>query len=267
MAHPLKGEVDKARSNRDAEGVKGHNDKLRRMTRDYGAADKSMFKVARGELVNGPQDDPGYGAIPDDAVSNDRGDRPRRTSAANPIATYKRGGRVRDREKAEARASGGEVPGRAFGGGVISRARGGRSRAKGATHVNVIIQQPSGNTPVVPPPVIPPVGVGGPPPAMKPPGAPPGVGGPPMGGMPMPPPPGLPPPGMIPPRKRGGRIEKHEDAAQDAAEIRSMVKPSALKRASGGSIKMTAGSESGPGRLEKTAARARRKGGDKAVEV
>lgn len=260
MAHPNK-----------KEGVVGHNAKLKKMTEHYGAADPAMVKKAPGTLPNGPQEDPGFGVEGDAPVA--RGDRARRSSAANPIATYKRGGRVHDREKAEARACGGEVPARAFGGGVIQRARGGRSSKKGATHVNVIIQQPSGNQPVVPPPVVPPVAMGGPPGMPpKPPMAPPGAGGPPglppgigPGAGPMPP--GLPPPGMMPPRKRGGRIE-HEDAAEDAAEIRSMVKDSALKkRARGGSIKMTAGSESGPGRLEKTAARARRQAGDKNAEV
>lgn len=297
MAHPLSKEI---------EGVTGHNAKLKRMTRDYGAANKSMYKVARGELENNPQEDPGYGAEPDDAVSKDRGDRPRRTSAANPIATYKRGGRVHEREKAEHRAEGGSVrplkplsdafsdaaslsrkdaanaarvdradkeaesttkrilgsvQKRAFGGGVIQRARGGKA-PKPATSINIIVSPQS--KPDAGNPALPPTGVGPVPPPMP--------GGPPPGGPPgMPPPPGGMPPGGIPPglmaamgggRKRGGRV--HADAKEDAAEIRSMVKPSAL-RARGG--RMTAGAESGPGRLEKTAWRAKRQAGDKTAEV
>lgn len=255
MAHPMKDDAGNSSTK-----------KFKSLTRDYGAANKSMFKPAPGTLANGPQEDPGYGAIPDDAVSNDRGDRPRRSSAANPIATYKRGGRVHEREKATARAEGGAVPGRAFGGGIMSRQSGGRTKKAPATAINIIVspQAPAGANPALPPGGIGPT----PPPMPKPPmGPPPGgpAGGPPPG-MPMPPgatPPGM-PPGMPPMgRKAGGRV--HDDAKEDAAQIKSMVKGSALKRAAGG--RMTAGSESGPGRLQKTAIRARRQAGDKNAEV
>lgn len=280
MAHPMK----------DTAG-NSSTKKFKSLTRDYGAADKSMFSTARGELVNGPQKDSGYGDEPDDATSSARSDRPRRSNPSNPIATYKRGGRVHEREKAEARADGGAVdrakqyvkstrgaagtvedveratPGRAFGGGVISRARGGKT-PKAPTTINIVVspQKPAEANPALPPSGIGPV----PPPA---PGGPPPMGGPGAGGPPpgMPMPPGGMPPGGVPPglmaamggRKRGGRV--HADAKEDAAEIRSMVKPSALKRARGGG--MTAGAESGPGRLQKTAVRARRQGGDKTAEV
>ena len=54
--------------------------------------------------------------------------------------------------------------------------------------------------------------------------------------------------------KRGGAVKsmKHDDAKEDRAMIKSMVKPSAIKRAAGGKVMMTAGSESGEGRLQKS---------------
>ncbi len=68
-------------------------------------------------------------------------------------------------------------------------------------------------------------------------------------------PPGGPP---IPIRKKGGRVMKHhDDEAEDAAQIKSMVKKEALKphgamRAAGGRMThLTAGAYSGEGRLEK----------------
>ena len=38
---------------------------------------------------------------------------------------------------------------------------------------------------------------------------------------------------MMPPRKRGGKVA-HADEKEDAAQIKKMVKPDALKRADGG---------------------------------
>lgn len=224
MTHPMK-----------KEGVVGHNDKLKRMTRDYGAANSSMYKTAKGNLKNGPQKDYGYGTEGEGEASSDRSDRPRRSSPANPIAAYKRGGRVHEREKAEARAIGGGV-------GVVGRADGGRVSRKGTTNVNIIVapQAPQ----AAPGPVIPPTGIEPPKPPMAPPapppagpegpaGAPPGLAGAlgaggPMGGLPpgaMPP--GAVPPGLVPGRKKGGRV--HSDVKEDKAVIKSMVKDSALK--------------------------------------
>lgn len=209
MAHPMK-----------KEGVDGHNEKLRRYTRHYGDADPSMTKYPPMDQLkrNGPEDDEGFGVDYDAARA--RSDKPaRRSVAANPVATYKKGGKVK------ARARGGRLKG---------------SKGKG-THVNVIVA-PHGGAPgaaglgglgLAPPPA-PPMGgpglPGGPPP-MPPAGAPPrplmgGAGGPPMA-------PGAPggiPPGLIPPRAKGGRVQKSP---------------------------MTAGADSGPGRLQKAAWRAR----------
>lgn len=171
---------------------------------------------------------------------------------------------------------------------VDNRARGGRTggKKKGGTHVNIMIApqhgQPgaAGPMPVSAMPTPAPM-PGGPKPPM--PGMPPPGGGLPPGGGPpvLPPgaaPPGMVPPGlaprppMIPPRKRGGRVVKkhhHDDAAADAAQIKHMVKQSALKPhgsmraagggimpkmgfAAGGRVGLTAGAYSGEGRLEKT---------------
>lgn len=248
MTHPMK-----------KEGVSGHNDKLKRMTRDYGAANSSMYKTAKGNLKNGPQKDYGYGTEGEGEASKDRSDRPRRSSPANPIAAYKRGGRVHEREKAEARAIGGGVGviGRAYGGSVNG---GGKSSRKGTTNVNIIVA-PQAAQPV-PGPVIPPTGIEPPKPPMAAPpppppagpegpaGAPPGLtgalgGAGPIGGLPpgaMPP--GAVPPGLIPGRKAGGRV--HSDAKEDKALVKSMVKGSALKRAEGGKIEPLVPGEPAP---------------------
>lgn len=252
------------------EGVVGHNAKLKRMTRDYGAADPDMVKMAPVDkyMKNGSEESVGFGAT--DGAATARGDKPaRKSSAANPIATYKAGGRVRNMGgsviggNVAARAMGGRLEGElgspGSGGGMKSRTRGKPS----STNVNIIVA-PQGQPPAAPA-ALPEPPAGPPPP---PPGA--GPGGP--GGMPpgMPPSPGMIPPGAMPPglpqlpRAAGGRTN-HPDAAADKKLVKGMVKSDCIKRARGGAL--TGGAESGPGRLEKSADRARRQAGDKSAEV
>ncbi len=119
----------------------------------------------------------------------------------------------------------------------------------------------------------PPPGPPMPPPGARPPGGPPMPGGVPLPGgagvVPMPPgmiPPGVVPPGAMPAirprpikgRQDGGRVmtSKHDDAHEDAAQIKSMVKKDSLKshgsmRAAGGRVGLTGGAASGIGREEK----------------
>src|ERR1700722_20586918 len=94
MAHPMK-----------KDSVEGANAKMRRMTDGYGSASGPSNNIlaetnrAKGE---GPEESTGFGA--DSSAAKPRGDRPaRRTTAANPLATYKRGGSVKKR------ADGGDV--------------------------------------------------------------------------------------------------------------------------------------------------------------
>lgn len=232
MAHPNK-----------AEGIKGHNAKLRRLTTHYGAANPRMFHPGRVNYPksDGPEDAVGFGA--DSAAANARSDRPARRASANDVATYRRGGKVKKRAD----------------GGPVSSGPAKKGKGKGKTNITIN---------VAPPPASPPTGVSGLPmganPAMpppRPPMPPPGAGAPPG----MPPgggPPGMPPGGAGPlgqlalqqkaagllPRKRGGRV--HPDAGEDKKLVKRMVKGSALKhRAQGGPILKGKGAESGEGRL------------------
>ena len=260
MAHPNKTDSESA-----------HARKLKAFTSDYGAANPSMMKLAPvdADKEDGPEEVPSFGA--DSAAAKPRGDRPaRRTAAANPLSTYRKGGRVHGKHRADGGdVSSIETANRDQAMATPGRARGGRMKhGKGQTHVNVIVA-PQGagaaGAGAMPPPVIP---VGGPP------GMPPGAGAapqmpmppprPPMGGA-MPPPglmgaagaPGGLPPGIMPPRAKGGRV-KHSDEAEDRALFKKMFKESEKKegkeRARGGRLthhEMTAGAATGVGRLEK----------------
>lgn len=306
MAHPLKSEAADA-----------HSAKLRAMTSHYGAASgpannitspQSRLKGEAGEAHVG------FGADSDN-ISAKRGDRPARTSmAANPLPTYKRGGKVKHRDdggpvsnpppqsdssntnysggmranskasydpktgkasgfkhggKVRHRDSGGDVSPieeankdqaeanmKSTGGGVIARARGGRAKHKGATHVNVIVAPQGSNTPppgAGPSPQLAALAAGAHPPMGGPPMPPPG--GPPPGAPPMGMPPGGPggpPPGM-PMRARGGKVMGgHPDASQDKDLIQKTLREEGLvRKAKGGGIHMTAGAVTGEGRLEK----------------
>lgn len=291
MAHPNK-----------KEGVSGHNAKLKRLTQDYGAADKAAFKVAKGTLENGPQKDTGFGSKPDEAASSARGDKARRTSAANPIATYKKGGRVR--------AAGGEVQtdwkpssGGASGGGGSSWdkiqkgprlspkpapkfAKGGRVRHSGGGVIGggVAMRADGGR---LEGPMGMPSGIGG------------GSGGggssgrkrsggtnvniivAPQGGgqqppapvippvLPPPPPGGAggPPPGMGAPGGAPGGMPLPPGAMPPGALPPGLPMPGRKRGGRIPSINMDAGAMSGEGRLEKAEARSRRKSGDKSAEV
>lgn len=121
-----------------------------------------------------------------------------------------------------------KVEGRASGGRLDKFARGGKAKHHKGTNVNIAIVNPGQKSDAAPKmpmpagPPLPPPGLppGGPPPMMPPPK-------PPMGG-------GL-PPGMMPPMQRGGRAY-----------------------AKGGKVPMTAGADSGEGRLQKIKAYGKR---------
>ena len=277
MAHPMK-----------KDSMESHGDKLRRMTENYGSASGPNNNIAAPTnrfKQEGPEEHVGFGA--DSTKPRARADRrSRQQLVSNPVATYKKGGRVR-------RADGGptgSLPTTAdspveeanLNQSATNRARGGRTKHKGSTHVNVIVGGPGGM--MRPPPVIPPGGpmvppAGAPPPPMMPPGAgmpPPGM----AGARPMPMAAGAPggiPPGMIPPRKHGGKVN-HPDEAEDKKLIQKTLREEGLtrsdkpvkmglrERAAGGAVEgvmgpkgrlpnqkhhFDAGALSGEGRLQK----------------
>lgn len=110
MAHPNK-----------AEGIRGHNAKLKRMTRDYGAASPAMSREARVNFpkYDGAEEDPGFGS--DSAGATPRSDRPAaRAAPGNAVATLKHGGRANAKAKTRRyRQMGGAMAG----GGNSSEAR------------------------------------------------------------------------------------------------------------------------------------------------
>lgn len=190
-----------------------HEAKVRKMTTEYGSASPSMNKAAPTNKYKqeGIEDPVGFGA--DSMMVKARSDRPGKRPQANDVATLACGG-------------------------AVNRARGGRTKKKGATNVTVVVAPqapqgaPAGANPALMHPPIPP-GAGGPPPG--PPGGPPGA---PTGPMP----PGMPPPGMMPPRASGGRVGTLEDQGLSSSD-----KATTVKKMSG----YSAGSISGKGRLEK----------------
>jgi len=227
MAHPLK---------RDASDA--HNSKLRRMTRHYGSASgPANNRLAPMENLKdeGPEDHVGFGA--DYAAATARSDKPaRRAVVANPVATYKKGGKIKPVE-------------------IATRARGGRlkGKGKGSTHVNVIVAPQGAQQPPAGPanPQLAALAAAAGPKPPMPPGPPPGA--PPMGA-------GAPP---MMPRKRGGRAN-HPDEAQDKQLINRVLKQEGLERerARGGMVDISSvksGAESGPGRLEKASLHRRHK--------
>jgi hypothetical protein len=124
------------------------------------------------------------------------------------------------------------IPGHKHGGRLDKYARGGRTKGKHHTQVNIAVvaphgkdASPSGAGALPGGPPLPRSPAAGPPPGLPP-------GGPPMAGPPGLPPGGGMPPGMKPPgmMKRGGKVKTY---------------------ARGGKLGMTAGAESGEGRLQK----------------
>lgn len=267
MAHPAKKEVSDS-----------HNAKIQRMTRHYGDASGPKNNIkAPGEFLKnpGPEESVGFGA--DYSAASARSDRPARKSmAANPIPTYRRGGAVKHVDGMKSGPNAGGASKHAKQGVTptgAGRARGGRlnSKGKGHTHVNVIVAPQGGNQPpMTPPPNLAALAGGAHPPMPAPAPTAPPMGGPPMAvGAP---PPGGPP---MPMRKRGGKITgKPSDMKVIASELaeherkehhrarggnvsqkdptsHTMSEEGLIQKARGGGIHMTAGADSGVGRLQK----------------
>lgn len=286
MSHPNKSSAASA-----------HTAKLRKMTKDYGmAGGVSQYETSPQSRLKaeGPEDAVGFGA--DSSKVSARSDKPaRRSAAANPLATYAKGGKVKHRaegggidspfsSRKKRREAAEEVPieipqpqgggpkGNGFDdsdkrstGGVIARARGGR--AKGATHVNVIIApqgQPQGaGLGDAMNPQLAALAAGKPP--MAPPAPPPMAGPPPGAAPPMMPPQGGPP---MPMRAKGGRVKgemetpDHNGLDEDKRDLiaDTLREEGLIRRARGGGITMTAGAANGVGRLEKMGITARHRG-------
>jgi hypothetical protein len=257
-----------AHGNLRSQSTDSHNQKLRRMTRDYGSADKGANILAPTNKLKGegPEMEIGYGSNPSPMPRADR------RSRGGCVVGRKNGGKVR--RKADGGPTGSTpavspVEAADMDESISNKAAGGRTRKGkgGHTHVNVIIGAPPGGAAgAIAPPVrpVPPVVPVAAPPAMPPrppmgamPGALPGAGGP----MPMPPPGGMPPgglpPGIMPPRKRGGVVMAKaggggvEDPAEHSYHEQGL-KP--FEKGSGGGKHhgtYTAGAGSGEGREQK----------------
>lgn len=276
MAHPHK-----------MDSTDSHNAKMRKYTEHYGSASgpkDNLLAESNIHKQEGPERSIGFGA--DASAAKPRGDRPaRRTAAANPLATYKRGGAVKHRADGGPTGSApvSSIEAANMDQAAVGRAMGGRTKHKGGkgTHVNVIVAPQGGGAgaaPMMPPhPVIAPPGAGMPPPMppkppMMPPGGPPGMP-PGAAGLPMAAgaPGGL-PPGIMPPRAFGGRVEslKDEGLVRSNKAEKMPLEGETEGRARGGRLvnqkhEMTAGAVTGVGRLEKIGEKPKNAGRPQAV--
>lgn len=277
MAHPYRKEADA-----------GQNAKMKRMTGGYGSASgpaNNILAESNRNKAEGPEESVGFDA--DASAPKARGDRAsRRTTAANPVSTYNKGGKVTKR---------------AWGGPTMAPAAGFPGPASGQP-VPMPVPQQSGQPVPMPPASGQPVPMA---PPQNPAGAFGGPGGGPswMGGMnrdalrlgmmgrarggrakhgkkggthvnimvggghpdaPPPPPVGMPPPVPPPmdagpppggpPPGGGGPLMPPPPGMPPPGMMAPHAKGGKVHRASGGKIKvpyMTGGADSGVGRLQK----------------